>query len=102
MRPAPALLALLLAVSMFAGSTAVGVVPAAAANCLSGAERRQAVQTGQAMKPGKIRRAVQGELIDLKLCWRGGRLVYVATVLAGGGAVRRLTVDANSGALVGR
>lgn len=100
MRPGSALLAILLVLTTLAGVPVAG--PAAAAECLSGAERRQAVQSGQAMRPGQLRRAVQGEMIDLKLCWRGGRLVYVATVLGAGGAVRRLTVDAFSGALVGR
>lgn len=102
MRPGPPLLALLLVAVVLVGAPVAGVAPAAAAECLSGAERRQAVQTGQAMRPGQIRRAVQGELIDLKLCWRGGRLTYVATVLGAGGAVRRLTIDAASGAVVGR
>ncbi len=100
MRLGTALLAILLVLTTLAGHLAV-VGPAVAAECLSGAERRQAVQSGQAMRPGQLRRAVQGEMIDLKLCWRGGRLVYVATVLGAGGAVRRLTVDAFSGALVG-
>jgi hypothetical protein len=102
MRPGYALLAILLALTTLVGVPVAGPGPAAAAECLSGAERRQAVQSGQAMRPGQLRRAVQGEMIDLKLCWRGGRLVYVATVLGAGGAVRRLTVDAFSGALVGR
>jgi hypothetical protein len=101
MRLGTALLAILLVLSTLGGHLA-SVGPAGAAECLSGAERRQAVQTGQAMRPGQLRKAVQGEMIDLKLCWRGGRLVYVATVLGAGGAVRRLTVDAFSGALVGR
>jgi hypothetical protein len=101
MRSGTAILAILAVVLGLAGSVG-GAGPAGAAECLSGAERRQAVQSGQAMRPGQLRRAVQGELIDLKLCWQGGRLVYVATVLGNGGAVRRLTVDAFSGALVGR
>jgi hypothetical protein len=101
MRSGTAILAILAVVLALAGSVG-GAGPAAAAECLSGKERRQAVQSGQAMRPGQVRRAVQGELIDLKLCWQSGRLVYVATVLGNGGAVRRLTVDAFSGALVGR
>jgi len=100
MRPATAIAAFLILLSALAGFGAPA--PAAAAACLSGAERRQAVQSGQALRPGAIRRSVQGELLDLDLCWRGGRLVYVATVLGPGGAVRKLTIDAASGAPAGR
>ncbi|MBN8998414.1 MAG: PepSY domain-containing protein [Rhizobiales bacterium] len=59
-------------------------VPAAANGCLSQGEARQAVQ-----------------VLSAQLCRAGGGLVYVVSVLGEGGQVRRLTVDAVSGAVSG-
>jgi len=73
----------------------------AAAQCLSPAEQRAAVRSGAAVRPGVIRRAVPGELLNLQLCRQGGRLVYRATVIRPNGAVRTMTIDAGSGAPMG-
>ncbi|MEW5421379.1 PepSY domain-containing protein [Amorphus sp. 3PC139-8] len=71
---------------------------AAEAQCLSGDQQRQAVQSGQAVRPSSVQSQVQGELIRLDLCNEGGRLVYIATVLGGGGQVSRVVFDARTGA----
>ncbi|MDQ0315127.1 PepSY domain-containing protein [Amorphus orientalis] len=70
--------------------------PAAQAACLSPDQQRQAVQSGQVVRPGAVQGQVNGELLRLDLCDEGGRLVYVATVLQGG-QVTRVTFDARSG-----
>ena len=76
-------------------------VPAAANGCLSQGEARQAVQSGQAVSLSRLRGNIPGEVLSAQLCRAGGGLVYVVSVLGEGGQVRRLTVDAVSGAVSG-
>lgn len=82
---------------------ATSAVPGAAdaAACLSQQEQRAAVRSGAAVRPGMVRRNVPGELLNLKLCDRGGRLVYLATVMRPNGTIRTMVIDAASGAPLG-
>ncbi|MCX5512109.1 hypothetical protein C3941_08565 [Kaistia algarum] len=75
--------------------------PAFADGCLSQSEARQAVQSGQAVSLSQLRSGIPGEVLSAQLCRSGGGLVYVVSVLADGGAVKRLRVDAQSGAVSG-
>ena len=70
---------------------------AATAECLSGAEARQAVQNGQARSLASVTGGLGGEVVKAQLCRQGGRLVYVIGVLQSNGQVVRRTVDARSG-----
>jgi len=72
------------------------VMPASAA-CLSGGQARQAVNSGQALRAGAIRGIINAEIIGMKLCRAGGRLVYRVTVLKRNGKVGRIVIDAASG-----
>ena len=90
-RAAGAALVLLLATAL----------PAGADGCLSQGEARQAVQSGQAVSLSRLRGGIPGEVLSAQLCRSGGALVYVVSVLGDGGQVRRLTVDAMSGAVSG-
>lgn len=73
------------------------LLPATAnAACLSQAEARQAVASGQAKPLGSLARAAGGEIVRADLCEQGGRLVYVLSVLSNGKVVQRV-VDARSG-----
>jgi uncharacterized membrane protein YkoI len=91
---------------MFAMAFAVMAALAgpASAECLSQAQARQAVESGQARPWSQIRAglggAINGNVVDTQLCQSGGGLVYVVSVLSGDGSVHRLTVDARSGALL--
>ena len=73
----------------------------AAAECLSPAETRNAVSSGEAVSLSAIKSAVKqkkmGEVIGAKLCRQGGRLVYEITVLSDSGGAKSLSVDARSG-----
>lgn len=69
----------------------------AMANCLSGAEARSAVSSGQALPLGNVAGGLGGEVVKAQLCRRGGKLVYVVGVLQSSGQVVRKVVDAKSG-----
>lgn len=69
----------------------------AAANCLSGAQARAAVQSGEAAPLRSVAGGVGGEVVKAQLCRRGGRLVYVVGVLQRNGQVVRRVIDARSG-----
>jgi hypothetical protein len=90
--------AIVLSFAMFLASMGVAE---SATQCLSQPERRQAVRSGKVVRPGVVRRAAPGDLLSLKLCVRGGRLVYFATVIRPNGAIRTLVFDAASGAPMG-
>jgi uncharacterized membrane protein YkoI len=84
------------------------VPPAAAAErdrCLSPDERRAKIAThavvplAKAIRALKVRRA---EVVRANLCERGGKLVYLLTVLPRDGKVSRAAIDATTGAVVGR
>lgn len=84
-----------------------GFVPAADAAekkaCLGVDERRIAIAAHKALPLGKAMRLARarsrGEVIRAALCERGGRLIYVLTVLGRDGKVTRLNVDAGSGTI---
>jgi hypothetical protein len=76
-------------------------LPAHAQGCLSQGEARQAVQSGQALSLSQLRGGISGEVLSAQLCRVGGALVYVVSVLGDGGQVKRLQVDARSGAVSG-
>jgi uncharacterized membrane protein YkoI len=92
------------------GFVAVTATPAAAANhprraCLTKAEQRAAVASHRAISLGRAirfahRRGYRGEALRARLCHRGERLVYVLTLLARNGKVRRVTVDAANGRVI--
>lgn len=84
-----------------AAALALALVAAgpAAAQCLSGGEARQAVASGQAQPLGAIAAGIPGKIVRADLCRAGGRLVYELSVLSGN-QVRRMTVDARSGAVL--
>lgn len=93
----PRRLALALAFALAAG-------PALAQACLSPAERRQAVQAGQAMPLTQVTRQLRpehrGEVVNARLCRAGSGLVYLLTVVDRRGKVMRLRLDARSGQIV--
>lgn len=62
------------------------LVPVGVANaqCLSQAEARQAVASGQAAPLGSMVGAAGGEIVKADLCIEGGRYVYRLAVLVGG------------------
>ncbi len=78
---------------------AISLAGPAAAQCLSGGEARQAVASGQAKPLGAISAGIKGKIVRADLCQSGGRLVYELSVLSGS-QVRRVTVDARSGAVL--
>ena len=99
--PFLALGGVLLAAALF------GPAPEARAQgCLSAAEARNAVQSGQALPLSRmlkaIRKAAGGEILPPpQLCDAGGRLVYYVNVLGRDGQVTQITVDAASGSILG-
>jgi uncharacterized membrane protein YkoI len=75
--------------------------------CLTKVEQRAATANGQAVTLGTALRSAHAtvrhgarEVVKARLCHRGGRLVYVLTVLARNGKVTHTTVDATSGKVV--
>ncbi|WP_205470696.1 PepSY domain-containing protein [Breoghania sp. L-A4] len=83
----------------YAVALSLALTGTAAAQCLSGGEARQAVASGQAQPLGAISAGIQGKIVRADLCQSGGRLVYQLSVLSGS-QVRRVTVDARSGAVL--
>lgn len=76
-------------------------------SCLTKAEQRAVVASHKAISLGRAIKSARkhgrhGETLRARLCRRGGRLVYVLTLLARNGKVLRVTVDAANGAIVGR
>ena len=92
------------------GFAAIHAAPADAAGhprraCLTKAEQRAAVASHRAISLGRAiksarRHGHHGEALRARLCHRGGRLVYVLTLLPRNGKVRRVTVDAANGRVV--
>ena len=98
--------ALSLAAAVCALSAAI-LTPATAEErrqCLSRAEQRTAIKDGVAISLASVRRAVSarvgGELVRARLCHESERLIYLLTVLARDGKVRRVTVDATNGTVI--
>lgn len=99
---------LLLTAGLLAGLLVILLAPAIAAEqgrCLSPDERRAKIAShaviplAKAIRAIKVRRA---EVVRANLCERGGRLVYLLTVLPRDGKVVRASVDASTGAVIGR
>ena len=96
-------------VLMCAGvAAAIFVGPASADErllCLSRAEQRAAIAEKVVIPLGAVRRMISrrtgGELVRARLCHDSGRLIYLLTVLARDGKVRRVTVDATNGTVIG-
>jgi uncharacterized membrane protein YkoI len=82
--------------------------PAAAADppaCLTQEQRRAAVATHRAIPLAHAvhdvrSRAAGADVVGARLCYRGGQLVYLLTVLTRDGKVIRASVNAASGALI--
>jgi uncharacterized membrane protein YkoI len=74
-------------------------------HCLSRAEQRAAIQAREAIPLAVARRMLRqrkaGELVRARLCKDAGRLIYLLTVLSRDGKVRRVTVDATNGTVIG-
>ena len=78
----------------------------AAEACLDRAEQRAAVASHQAVPLASAIRGLQGrerhaEVVRAELCRRGGRLVYVLTLLPRSGKVSRVVIDATNGRQLG-
>jgi len=76
-----------------------------ALRCLSRNEQRAAIADGRAVPLASARHALRlkmpGELVKARLCQQPDRLIYLLTVLARDGKVRRATVDAANGTVIG-
>lgn len=73
-------------------------LPAAAQGaCLSRADQRQAIRSGDAIRPGQVRRALNGKVIRLDLCRTASGLVWQVTTLRKNGRVTGHVIDARSG-----
>jgi uncharacterized membrane protein YkoI len=70
--------------------------PAAAAECLSAQEQRDAVRSGRVVRPGAVGQRL-GEVLQVRLCRSGNGLVWQLTVLGRDGRVVEHVVDAGSG-----
>ena len=57
--------------------------PSPAQSCLGPSQQRKAVTSGAARPFGAIASKLRGELVNARLCKRGGGLIYVVTVLRG-------------------
>ena len=75
------------------------------ADCLSTREARALVQSGKIVPMttavSEARGVGKGEMIDGRLCRAGDGLQYVVTFLGPEGRVRRVTLDAKTGDVVG-
>jgi uncharacterized membrane protein YkoI len=76
-------------------------------SCLTRAEQRAAIAEGHAIPLAVARRMLRqrmgGELVLVRarLCHDSGKLIYLLTVLTRDGKVRRVTVDATNGTVIG-
>jgi uncharacterized membrane protein YkoI len=72
--------------------------------CLSRDQQRVAIKERRAVPLATVRRAlrgrVPGELVRARLCLESKRLIYLLTVLPRDGKVRRVTIEARSGAII--
>lgn len=73
-------------------------------SCLSRAEQKAALSSGQAVTLAEVIRTVRGhgarEVVKARLCREQNGLVYLLTVLARDGKVTHTAVDATSGKVV--
>jgi uncharacterized membrane protein YkoI len=72
--------------------------------CLTRDQQRVAIAERRALPLATVRRTVRtrvpGELVRAQLCQEPHRLIYLLTVLPRDGRVRRVIIDAKSGALL--
>lgn len=72
--------------------------------CLTRDQQRIAIAERRALRLATVRRAIRsrvsGELLRAQLCHEAQRLIYLLTVLPRDGKVRRVIVDAKSGAVI--
>jgi len=91
--------------TMLTGMLLLGAAaPAAAADhCFSRAEQRAKAAAHAVVPLSRAMRQVRktGDVIQARLCERGGKLVYLLTVLGSDGRVAHTSVDALDGALLG-
>ncbi|HEY2137138.1 MAG TPA: hypothetical protein VGH49_14700 [Xanthobacteraceae bacterium] len=80
-----------------------GARASAADRCLSPNEQKAKTAAHAVVPLSRAMRAVKqhGEIIHARLCERGGRLVYLLTVLGLDGKVGQAEVDAGNGAVIG-
>ena len=78
---------------------------AEASRCLSREQQRAVIAEGKAVPLAKAlqtaRRKAPGELVRARLCQEADRMVYKLTLLSRDGKVKRATIDAANGTLVG-
>ena len=92
--------ALLLAAALFlVGPAGVGTAPAFAQSCLSQGEARAAVSSGQAAPLSNFVGGLRsmGQVVSSCLARRGGRLVYVVSIVKSNGQVTNVVMDATTG-----
>jgi uncharacterized membrane protein YkoI len=73
-------------------------------HCLTGDEQRAAIANSKAVPLATVIHALHRapkDVIKAQLCQEPERLIYVLTLLGRDGKVRRATVDATNGAVVG-
>ena len=92
--------ALFVAMVIFlAGPPGVGISPTLAQNCLSQRDARAAIAGGQAAPlssfVGRLRSI--GQVVSSCLARRGGRLVYVVSIVKSNGQVTQVVIDATTG-----
>jgi uncharacterized membrane protein YkoI len=73
--------------------------------CLTRDQQRVAIAERRAVTLATVRRTLRkrlpGELVRARLCQEpSGRLIYLLTVLPRDGKVRRVTIDARTGAII--
>jgi uncharacterized membrane protein YkoI len=97
-----------MAIAVVAAVVATTALPRAhaaeARHCLSGEEQRTAIASGRTVPLATAIHALHRlpkEVIKAQLCQEPERLVYVLTLLARDGKVKREIVDATNGAVVG-
>ena len=94
--------ALSIAVSIAAAPTRG--LAAEPAHCLSGEEQRAAIVNGKTVPIATVIHSLHRapkDVIKAQLCQEPDRLIYKLTLLGRDGKVKRETVDATSGAVVG-
>jgi len=83
-----------------ANPLATASVARAEGTCLSRGELRQAIRSGRAIRPGRIRRTLGGKVLRLKLCETASGLVWQVTTLDRSGHVVGHVIDARSGRVI--
>lgn len=98
----------IVALTLWSTASMAAVVAGDKPACLSKAEQRAAISSGQAVTLAAAIRSVRGsvrgrgsrEVVSARLCREDGKLVYRLTLLARDGKVTHMAVDATSGKVV--